>query len=179
MSTKTKKLTLSALFLAIGMILPFFTGQVPQVGNMLLPMHFPVFLCGMICGAPYGLAVGFLLPVFRSFVFGMPMMYPVAVAMAFELAVYGVVSGWLYNRTEKRGMKAVYPPLLIAMVCGRIVWGAVEVVLLGIGANGFTWKMFLAGALLNAVPGILLQIVLIPVIMALLKYPKAVQENGR
>ena len=55
MNTHTKKLTLSAMFLAIGIILPFFTGQVPQIGNMLLPMHFPVFLCGMICGAPYRL----------------------------------------------------------------------------------------------------------------------------
>ena len=167
------------MFLAIGMILPFFTGQVPQVGNMLLPMHFPVFLCGMICGAPYGLVVGFLLPIFRSFVFGMPMMYPMAIAMAFELAVYGVVAGWLYNRASDRGMKSVYPALLIAMVCGRIVWGVVEVILLGVGANGFTWKMFLSGALLNAVPGIILQLVLIPAVMALLKYPKAVQENGR
>ena len=76
MNTHTKKLTLSAMFLAIGIILPFFTGQVPQIGNMLLPMHFPVFLCGMICGAPYGLAIGFILPIFRSFLFGMPMMYP-------------------------------------------------------------------------------------------------------
>ena len=101
MNTHTKKLTLSAMFLAIGIILPFFTGQVPQIGNMLLPMHFPVLLCGMICGAPYGLAIGFILPIFRSFLFGMPMMYPMAIAMAFELAVYGVVAGWIYGRAER------------------------------------------------------------------------------
>lgn len=179
MSIQTKKITLSAMFLAIGIILPFFTGQVPQIGNMLLPMHFPVFLCGMICGAPYGLAIGFILPIFRSFLFGMPMMYPMAVAMAFELAVYGVVAGWIYGRADRKNTLAVYQALLLAMICGRCVWGVVEILLLGIGGNGFTWQMFLAGALVNAVPGIVLQLVLIPAIMAVVKHTKVVQENGK
>lgn len=179
MNTHTKKLTLSAMFLAIGIILPFFTGQVQQIGNMLLPMHFPVFLCGMICGAPYGLAIGFILPIFRSFLFGMPMMYPMAIAMAFELAVYGVVAGWIYGRAERKNTLVVYQALLLAMVCGRVVWGMVEILLLGIGGNGFTWQMFLAGALVNAIPGILLQLVLIPAIMAVVVHKKVVPENAK
>ena len=179
MNTHTKKLTLSAMFLAIGIILPFFTGQVPQIGNMLLPIHFPVFLCGMICGAPYGLAIGFVLPIFRSFLFGMPMMYPMAIAMAFELAVYGVVAGWIYGRAERKNTLVVYQALLLAMVCGRVVWGMVEILLLGIGGNGFTWQMFLAGALVNAILGILLQLVLIPAIMAVVVHKKVVPENAK
>lgn len=179
MSIHTKKITLSAMFLAIGIILPFFTGQVPQIGNMLLPMHFPVFLCGMICGAPCGMVIGFVLPIFRSFLFGMPMMYPMAVAMAFELAVYGVVAGWIYGRADRKNTLAVYQALLLAMICGRIVWGIVEIVLLGIGENGFSWQMFLTGALIHAVPGIVLQLVLIPTLMAVVRHTKVVQENGK
>ena len=62
----TKKLVLSALFIALGIVLPFFTGQVPQIGNMLLPMHIPVLICGFVCGAPYGLTVGLITPLLRS-----------------------------------------------------------------------------------------------------------------
>ena len=92
-----KKLVLSAMFIAVGLVLPFFTGQIPQIGKMMLPMHLPVFLCGLICGWPYGLAVGFVTPLLRSMIFSMPVMYPAAIAMAFELATYGFVAGFLYN----------------------------------------------------------------------------------
>lgn len=175
MKKTTQNLTLSAMFIAIGMVLPFLTGQVPQIGNMLLPMHLPVFLCGLICGAPYGLAVGFILPIFRSFVFGMPMMYPVAIAMAFEMAVYGVVAGYLYNHSKWQCILSLYRSLIAAMICGRVVWGIVEILLLGIGGNGFTWQMFLSGALLNAVPGIILQLILIPAVMLALHRTGLVQ----
>jgi predicted membrane protein len=165
MKNTTQKLTLSAIFIAIGLVLPFFTGQVPQIGNMLLPMHLPVFLCGLICGWPYGLAVGMILPLLRSFAFGMPPLYPIALAMTFELAAYGFVSGFLYGRSRWQCMIALYRSLIAAMLCGRIVWGIAEVILLGIGGNAFTWQMFVAGAVLNAVPGIILQLVLIPAVM--------------
>ena len=93
--TALKKLVLSALFMAIGLILPFFTGQIPAIGKMLLPMHIPVLLCGLICGWQYGLGVGFVLPLLRSLLFNFPAMYPNAVSMAFELALYGAVVCWL------------------------------------------------------------------------------------
>ena len=66
MKKSIKNMTLSAMFMAIGIVLPFFTGQIPRIGNMLLPMHIPVFLCGLICGWQYGAVVGFLLPLLRS-----------------------------------------------------------------------------------------------------------------
>lgn len=156
---------LAAMFLCLGMVLPFLTGQIRQIGNMLLPMHIPVFLCGLICGWRYGLAVGVMLPILRSVAFGMPVMYPNAVAMAFELATYGFGAGFLYERSHKKGVAALYGSLLIAMVLGRVVWGVAELLLLGIGTKGFTWEAFLAGALLRAIPGILLQLIVIPVIM--------------
>ncbi len=110
----------SGLFLALCLLLPFLTGQIPQFGNMLLPMHLPVLLCGFICGWPYGLAVGFISPLLRSMLFGMPPMFPTAVAMAFELAVYGLLSGLFYKIFPENVF--IYVSLLLAMVGGRLIW---------------------------------------------------------
>lgn len=168
MRQATKNLTLSAMFMAIGLILPFFTGQIPQVGSMLLPMHFPVFLCALICGWQYGIAVGFTLPLFRYVLFGMPMLFPTGIAMAFELATYALVAGLLYGNSRWKCVVALYRSMIAAMFAGRIVWGIVEIVLLGFSGNAFTWQMFLAGAFANAIPGIVLQLILIPAIMVAL-----------
>ena len=163
-----KKLVLSAMFIAIGIILPFFTGQIPQVGKMLLPMHLPVFFCGLICGWQYGLAVGIILPVMRSAMFTMPVMFPTAIAMSFELAAYGAVAGFLYNRSKWQCIIALYRSLIIAMLAGRLVWGAVQAVLLGLSGNAFTLSAFFAGAFTTAIPGIILQLVFIPAVMVAL-----------
>ncbi len=168
MNKNVKNLTLSAMFIAIGVILPFLTGQIQQIGNMLLPMHIPVFLCGLICGWQYGAAVGFILPLLRSLLFGMPPFYPNALAMALELLTYGMVAGFLYSRSRWQCVMALYRSLLAAMIAGRIVWGVAEVVLLGIGGSAFTWEAFIAGALLNSIPGIILQLILIPAVMVAL-----------
>lgn len=165
MKEKTQKFTLSAMFIAIGMVLPFLTGQIPQIGNMLCPMHIPVLLCGLICGWPYGMAVGFILPLLRSAIFGMPMLYPGAIAMAFELATYGLTAGFLYDHSRWKCIIALYRSLIPAMISGRIVWGVMQMILLGIGGNAFTWQMFMAGAVFNAIPGIVLQLVFIPGLM--------------
>ena len=152
------------------------TGQIPQIGSMLLPMHIPVLLCGLVCGWQYGAVVGFVAPLLRSVLFGMPPMYPVAIAMAFELLTYGLVIGLVYRRLAQKGLAGVYAALLTAMVAGRLVWGVAEVVLLGLGGKTFTAQAFLAGALLNAVPGIIVQLVLIPAVMAALQKAGAVKE---
>ena len=169
-----KNLVLSALFLAIGLVLPFFIGQIPAIGKMLLPMHIPVLLCGLICGWQWGLGVGFVLPLLRSVLFSFPAMYPNAVGMAFELAVYGAVIGYLYARSKWQCVKALYKCLIPAMIAGRLVWGAVMIVLMGLGGSVFTWELFLGGAVLNALPGIALQLILIPVVMVLLDRTKLV-----
>ena len=161
-------LTLAAMFMAIGLVLPFLTGQIKQIGSMLLPMHIPVFLCGLICGWQYGLIVGLILPILRSMMFGMPILFPTGIAMAFELATYGVVIGWLYSHSRWQCVIALYRCMIMAMLSGRLVWGVVQILLLGINGNGFTWQMFIAGAFLNAIPGIILQLILIPAIMVAL-----------
>ena len=163
-----KKMTLSAMFVALGIILPFFTGQIPQIGSMLLPMHIPVFLCGLICGYQYGGLVGFILPLFRYALFGMPPIFPTGIAMAFELATYGMAAGWLFNKGKWRCVLSLYRSLIASMILGRIVWAIVEILMLGLGENGFTGAMFLSGAIVNALPGIILQLILIPAIMVAL-----------
>ncbi len=162
---KLPMLVLSAMFLGLGLVLPFFTGQIPQIGNMLLPMHLPVILCGFICGWKYGLAVGAITPVLRSAVFGMPPMYPTAIAMAFELAAYGFLVGFLFQNARWQCLKSLYRCLIISMLGGRAVWGIVMTVILGLGENGFTLTAFLTGAFLNAIPGIIAQLILVPAIM--------------
>lgn len=117
MNNNMKNMTLTAMFLAIGMVLPIFTGQIPQLGSMLLPMHLPVFLCALICGWKYGLSMAFVLPILRSVVFGMPPLYPTALSMAFELSTYAVVAGLLYEKSRWQCIKALYCCLFTGNDC--------------------------------------------------------------
>ena len=133
-SSPARNVVLAALFLALAFVLPMVTGHLPQVGNMLCPMHFPILLCGFVLGGPWGLAVGFAAPLLRSVLFGMPPMFPIAISMAFELAAYGAVSGWLYRRV-KHTLSMTYATLAAAMVAGRLVWGAVRFVLAGLSGS--------------------------------------------
>lgn len=160
-----KNMVLAAMFMALGLVLPLLTGQIPQIGNMMLPMHLPVLLCGLICGWQYGGIVGFTLPLFRYVLFGMPYIMPTGIAMAFELAAYGAVVGFLYARSRWQCVIALYRCLIIAMVAGRVVWAAARLVLMGVAKQPFTWELFLSGALLTAIPGIILQLIVIPAIM--------------
>ena len=167
-SIQVRKLTYAALFLALAMVLPFLTGQIPEIGKSLCPMHIPALLCGFLCGWPWGLAVGFIAPLLRSVVFGMPAMFPGAVAMAFELAVYGGMAGLLY-RLFPRKTWSIYVSLILSMIAGRIVWGIVRLILAGLSGSPFTWALFLSGAVTTAIPGIILQLVLIPVLVMALE----------
>ena len=168
MKNQTRKLVLSAFFLALGIVLPFLTGQIKQIGNMLLPMHIPVMLCGFICGWQCGIVVGAVTPLLRSAMFGMPPFMPTAAAMAVELAVYGLVTGLLHDRLPKK-TPYLYVSLIGAMIAGRVAWGLASIALYGIMGNTFSVAIFLSGAFLNAIPGIVLQLVLIPAIMVALK----------
>ena len=165
---KFLKLTLSAMFLALAFVMPFLTGQIPEIGAMLCPLHIPVLLCGFICGWPYGLAVGFAAPILRSLILSMPPLFPTAICMAFELAAYGAITGFMHRILPKK-IPFIYCSLLTAMIAGRIVWGLAMYILLGLNNGAFTFKAFMAGAFTNAIPGIIIQIVLIPVLVMVLE----------
>lgn len=165
----TRKWVLSGIFLALGLVLPFLTGQIPQLGARLSPMHIPVLLCGFACGSPYGLIVGFVSPLLRSAIFGMPPLLPTAGAMSFELAAYGFTAGLLYRRLPKRAAY-IYVALISAMILGRVVWGLASVPMYMLSGSAFSFSLFIAGGFVNALPGIVLHIALIPpVVMALSK----------
>ena len=132
---RLRRLVYSALFLALALVLPFLTGQIPQIGSALSPMHIPVLLCGFVCGWPWGLAVGFIAPLLRHLLFGMPPLIT-AIAMAFELAAYGAVTGLLYRLLPKRP-GYIYVSLVSAMVLGRVVWGCARFVIAGLQDTTF------------------------------------------
>ncbi len=168
---KILKMVLAALFLALAYVMPFLTGQIPEIGSMLCPLHIPILLCGFICGWPWGLLVGFIAPLLRSLTLGMPPIFPTAVCMAFELATYGAVAGLMHKLMPKKKI-FIYCSLIIAMIIGRMVWGVAMYVCVGIYGDGFTFTAFITGAFINAVPGIIVQIVLIPMLVMVLDNPK-------
>ena len=167
----TLKIVYAAVCLALALVLPFLTGQIQQIGNAIAPMHIPVFLCGFLCGWPYGAAVGAIAPILRFAVFGMPVLMPTGVAMAFELATYGFVSGFLYKKLPQTNLN-IYISLISAMFLGRVLWGVMRFVLAGFQATEFPFAAFVAGALTNAIPGIVLHIVLIPILVMALRRAK-------
>ena len=171
----TKKITLSALFIALGLVLPLLTGQLKALGNAFLPIHLPVLLCGLIVGPAYGFVVGLILPILRHFTFGMPPLYPTAISMTFELATYGLVVGLMYKYSRWKCIIALYESLIVAMIAGRIVMGIANVILLGLQGKTYSFEAFMAGAFFTAIPGIILQLILIPAIMLALHRTGLVQ----
>ena len=167
MKTNISTMILSAMFLAVAYVLPFFTGQIPQIGNMLCPMHIPILICGFICGPVWGMIIGVISPMLRSIMTGVPHLFPTAVCMALELAVYGMTAGLLHRILPKKKV-CIYISLICAMVLGRVVWGIGMFLCMQITGGEFGMSAFVAGAITNALPGIVLHILLIPiVIMAL------------
>lgn len=173
--TSLRPMVLAGMFLALAMVLPFLTGQIPQIGAALSPMHIPALLAGFFCGPWWAAAVGLVAPPLRYLLFGMPPIMPTGVAMSFELAAYGLTAGLLYRYLPKQNIY-VYVSLIGAMLTGRLVWGAARVILFALGHSAFSWAAFIAGAFVNAVPGIIVHIILIPIVVIALKKHTAEAE---
>lgn len=164
MNKNVFKMCFAAIMFAVGYVLPFLTGQIPEIGSMLCPMHLPVLICGFVCGWKYGLLVGLILPIFRSLTLTMPPIYPTAIAMSFELSIYGLVTGLLNKNVNK--LINIIISLLIAMLLGRLVWGlTMWIIALTNNLIEFSLAIFIAGAFINAWPGIVSQIVIVPSII--------------
>ena len=168
-----RTLVFAAMCLALAIVLPFFTGQIPEIGQMLSPMHIPALLCGFICGPIWGFAVGAVAPLLRSALFSMPPFPTVALPMAFELATYGLIAGLLYRMLPKK-IGYIYVSLIGAMVTGRIVWGIVKLIMTVAKAGQFTFAAFIAGAITGSIPGIICHIILIPLIVIALRRAKLI-----
>ena len=167
------RLVYAAVCLALCIVLPFLTGQIPQFGSMLCPMHLPVLLAGYLCGPWWAALVGLIAPLLRHLMFSMPP-FPTAIAMCFELAMYGLIAGLLYAKLPKKPLY-LYISLLGAMIAGRIVWGIAMTIIMRITGAAFGWQAFFAGAVTGAIPGIILQIVLIPLLVLALQKAKIIK----
>ena len=178
MNQKTKDLVFAAMCLALGLIVPQvfhlipFVGAVPNLGGVFLPMHIPVLLCGFLCGWKYGAAVGAVVPFISSLVTGMPVLWPQGVSMIFELCAYGLFTGLLY-RTLRRN---VYLSPIGAMVVGRVVSGVAKAVFFGMAGTPFGMAAFISSAFTVAIPGIILQLVLVPVLVLALEKAGAIRR---
>jgi len=164
--SKAHKTVLAGLLLAVGILLPFLTshGIVLIPGNIFLPMHIPVILCGFICGPVYGAMLGFILPFLNSMITSMPVLYPNAIVMSGELFTYGLVSALMYRFTGYScKLKHLYATLIVSMISGRVVYGFISAILLGF--NPSMQKLSAIGALVQGIPGIVIQLILIPVII--------------
>ncbi|MCL2518156.1 MAG: ECF transporter S component [Oscillospiraceae bacterium] len=171
-SKKIRQLVFASLCLAIGIIIPRFTGQ--AINEMISPMHIPVLICGFVCGWMYGGIIGFITPLISSFVFGMPPLYPIALSMAFELAAYGIVAGLMYKLLPKK-IPYIYVTLVSAMLIGRGVLGLARTVL--ISNMPYSFEIFMTSAFVKAVPGIILHIAIIPFVIIGLKAAKLMAND--
>ena len=156
------RLTTTALCIALGLLLPtvfhvFGTGA----GTALLPMHLPVLLCGLLCGWQYGAACGILVPLLSSILTGMPPIVPTGASMMVELCAYGVLTGLFYQTLHQK----LYVSLVGAMLGGRVIYGLVNAVFMGVAGKPYGFAAFLSGAFLTAWPGILLQLIVVPLLV--------------
>jgi niacin transporter len=172
--TSTKRLILAGLCVALGIVLPLAFHSVANAGSIFLPMHIPVLLCGLICGWPYGLACGVITPLLSSLITGMP---PVAFlpSMLFELAVYGLVSGLLMRAIKtKKLVVDLYLSLIGAMLAGRLVFGLANALIFRAGQ--YSLPVWTSAAFITALPGILIQLAIIPALVLALKKAKLITE---
>ncbi len=168
----TQKIVISGLLAAIGLVLPIAFHAFSISGSIFLPMHIPVLLTGLICGWELGLIVGIIVPLLSSIITSMPPLFPVAIAMAFELATYGAVIGFVSKKTS------TMVSLIVAMLSGRVVLGVANTILLGMAGKSYAWSMFVSGAFVTALPGIIIQIILVPSLFALLKKSRHLGEES-
>lgn len=165
---KIKEIAIASLLLSIGLILPFITGNIPTIGVMLSPMHFPIIISGFILGPAYGALLGVLTPLIRSVLFSLPKM-PNCIFMAFELMSYGFISGYIFQKIFKKKYtyKNIYISQICSMIIGRIVYGVIKLIafkyILGFGA--YSINLWLTDVVLMSIPGIIAQLIIIPVLI--------------
>jgi len=154
-----KQISLSALFVSLGILFPIFFHQLGLAGRIFSPMHYPVFFAGILVGPVSGAVAGILSPILSFFLTGMPPPYAVPL-MALELPVYGVSIGLFYRRLKI----PILISLVLSMIAGRIAF-ALGIFVIGAFVNlPISFISFLEASFITGLPGILLQLILIPVL---------------
>ena len=169
-----RRMVMAALCTALCVVLPIAFHAIPDAGSVFLPMHIPVLLCGLICGWPYGAVCGLVGPFLSSIVTGMP---PAAMlpSMMVECAVYGLIAGLLMKhvRTGKATVD-LYISLVAAMAAGRIIAGFAKAWILTPGVSPFAW---VTTSLITGIPGIVLQLVAMPLVVAALTRARLIPKR--
>ena len=165
--TALNKSILTALCVALCVVLPMTLHAIPKGGVLFSPMHLPVLLCGLVCGAPFGLVCGILGPLVSSLLTGMPVFGYMPVMMI-ELGLYGLISG-LVMQFLRSGKLVVdlYAALVIAMLGGRVITGILRALIFAGGS--YSWSAWAAGYFVSCLPGIIIQLILIPIIYVALE----------
>lgn len=162
-TSKTRELVFTGLCVALGLVLPLAFHTVPGGGGIFLPMHIPVLLCGFLCGGWYGLACGAVTPLLSSLLTSMPPA-PMLPGMLCELATYGLVSGLLFRRLRlPNRLLRTYAALGAAMLAGRLVSGLTNGFLFRAGQ--YTLQAWVSASFVTALPGIAIQLVLLPALV--------------
>lgn len=167
MKVNTKQMVLTGMLIALGIILPMTLHSIPNAGGIFLPMHIPILICGLACGWKYGLICGIITPILSSMYTGMP---PMAIlpSMTCELAVYGLISGIIIESLKyKNKFLALYTGLITAMICGRLVMGILNALIFKAGEYGI--QVWVTTAFVKGIPGIIIQVLLVPVIVLALE----------
>lgn len=169
-----KKLVFTAVCSALCLVLPMAFHSIPNAGQVFSPIHIPVLLCGLICGWFYGGVCGLLGPLLSSLITSMP---PVAMlpSMMVECCVYGFAAGLLmkYVRT-KIAVADLYISLVSAMALGRIAAGLAKAWIFTPGVSPFAW---ITTSLVVGIPGIVIQLVLMPMVVFALTRAKLIPSR--
>ena len=154
-------LLVTAILLAVGIVLPFLTGNVQVLGQAISPLHIPVLICGLTGGWCWGMGLGIV-----------PPLVPVAIPMAFEMAAYGALCGLLYPMLSKKMSKTCWAMLIamvIAMLAGRLVGGAAKAVVMGIQGNTYTFPAFVTAYFVNTAVGAVIHLIVVPLVVTALE----------
>lgn len=163
----TKKIVIAGLLLAIGIIIPSIFHLTGMPGKMFLPMHIPVLIGGFLLQPWMALALGILTPLLNSFITGMPVLFPSAIIMVFELGIYGFMASLAYRKMKLPAIVS----LIISMIVGRLVAGLVVFILATFFSVDLSPMVFVIGTVTTGLPGIVIQIILIPTIIhSIIKY---------
>ena len=166
--TVVKRMVTTAICAAMCVVLPLAFHAIPNAGTILLPMHIPVLLCGLVCGWPYGLVCGLLGPFISSFT-GMP---PMAVlpGMMVECGAYGLVTGLMMKMVRTgRTTADLYISMGAAMILGRVLSGLAKALIFSPGTPAFAW---VPTSLVTGIPGIIIQLVVMPLLITALTRAK-------
>jgi riboflavin transporter FmnP len=163
MKKSTRDLILGGLFLALGIIVPYIFHTTGIAGQVFLPMHIPVIIGGFFLNPGFAAVVGLLTPISSSVITGMPILYPIAIVMAFELMVYGITVSLLKKKLD------IYYTLIFSMIFGRLAAALAVFTLQQFIGLKMNYLVYIKGAIITGLPGIVIQLILIPVIVRALK----------